>query len=71
MNSLFGMIAGGIRAREWISPATVTWIIKDFLTSNDADIRYMVEAVIWPVFPVINPDGYLYSFSNVRKALFY
>ncbi|XP_028167851.1 zinc carboxypeptidase-like [Ostrinia furnacalis] len=63
---LVGMIEGGIHAREWISPATVTWIIKEFLTSTDPDVKFMAETLVWHIFPVINPDGYLYSFNNDR-----
>lgn len=60
-----GMIEGGIHAREWISPATVTWIIKEFLESNDPDVRLLAENVVWHIFPVVNPDGYSYTFTNV------
>lgn len=64
-NPLIGMIEGGIHAREWISPATVTWIIKEFLTSDDPDVRFMAETFIWHIVPVLNPDGYEYTFTNV------
>lgn len=67
-NPLSGMIEGGIHAREWISPATVTWIINEFLTSSDSDIRFMAETFVWHIFPVVNPDGYVYTFSDVSKA---
>ncbi|XP_045502735.1 zinc carboxypeptidase-like [Colias croceus] len=63
---LIGMLEGGIHSREWISPATVTWIIKEFLTSDNSDVRLMAEAFVWHVFPVINPDGYEYSFVENR-----
>lgn len=68
-NPLIGMIEGGIHAREWISPATVTWIIKEFLTSTDANIRSMAEAFVWHIFPVMNPDGYVYTFTDVSSSL--
>ncbi|KAJ0173495.1 hypothetical protein K1T71_010644 [Dendrolimus kikuchii] len=61
-----GMIEGGIHAREWISPATVTWIIKEFLTSNDPEVRALAENIVWHIFPVVNPDGYAYTFTNNR-----
>lgn len=66
---LIGMIEGGIHAREWISPATVTWIIKEFLTSTDANVRSMAEAFVWHIFPVANPDGYDYTFTDVSFSL--
>uniref|UniRef100_A0A1E1VZW2 Zinc carboxypeptidase A 1 n=1 Tax=Pectinophora gossypiella TaxID=13191 RepID=A0A1E1VZW2_PECGO len=65
-NPLTGMIEGGIHAREWISPATVTWIIKEFLTSTDADVRFLAETFVWHIFPVANPDGYVHTFTNDR-----
>ncbi|KOB74019.1 Zinc carboxypeptidase A 1, partial [Operophtera brumata] len=65
-NQTIGMIEGGIHAREWISPATVTWIIKEFLESNDPDVRLLAENVVWHIFPVVNPDGYAYTFTNNR-----
>lgn len=68
---LTGMIEGGIHAREWISPATVTWIIKEFLTSTDPAVRTMAETFIWHIIPVANPDGYVYTFTNVSFILLY
>lgn len=68
-NPLIGMIEGGIHSREWISPATVTWIIKEFLTSNDPDVRFLAEAFIWHILPVTNPDGYTYTFDGVSRYL--
>lgn len=59
------MIEGGIHSREWISPATVTWIIKEFLTSTNTDVRNLAETFVWHIFPVVNPDGYVYTFSDV------
>lgn len=64
-NPLIGMIEGGIHAREWISPATVTWIIKEFLTSSDPDVRFLAEAFVWHILPVTNPDGYVHTFDGV------
>lgn len=59
------MIEGGIHAREWISPATVTYVINEFLTSTDPDVRAMAENIVWHIFPVVNPDGYVYTFTDV------
>lgn len=64
-NNYIGMLEGTLHAREWISPAVVTWIIKEFLTSNDPEIRALAENFEWHIFPVVNPDGYEYSFTDV------
>ncbi|KAL0868943.1 hypothetical protein ABMA27_007271 [Loxostege sticticalis] len=60
------IIEGTLHAREWISTAAVTWIIKEFLTSNDEDVRAMAENLEWHIFPVVNPDGYVYTFTDDR-----
>ncbi|CAK1583875.1 unnamed protein product [Parnassius mnemosyne] len=63
---LVAMIEGGIHSREWISPATVTWIIKEFLTSDNSEVQNLARAFVWHIFPVVNPDGYVYTFTNDR-----
>ncbi|XP_028031436.1 zinc carboxypeptidase-like [Bombyx mandarina] len=65
-NKLMGILEGTLHAREWIAPATVTWIVKEFLTSTDPQVRAMAENIEWHVFPVVNPDGYHYSFTTHR-----
>lgn len=54
-------IEGGIHAREWISPATVTYILNEFLTSDNATVRAVAESRDWYFFPSVNPDGYVYT----------
>ncbi|XP_026743018.1 zinc carboxypeptidase-like [Trichoplusia ni] len=66
INKPIGMIEGTLHAREWISAATVTWFIKEFLTSTDPQIRALAENFEWHVFPVVNPDGYVYTFTDNR-----
>ena len=39
-------IDGGIHAREWISPAAVTWVLKE-LVENDADHPDLLENLDW------------------------
>ncbi|XP_055684650.1 carboxypeptidase B-like isoform X1 [Lutzomyia longipalpis] len=53
-------IDGGIHAREWISPATVTYII-DQLVENREDQPQYVKEIDWYILPVANPDGYEYT----------
>lgn len=59
-------IEGGIHAREWISPATVTYIVNQLLTSSDKNVRYIAENFDWYLFPSINPDGYTYTHKKDR-----
>ncbi|XP_077257112.1 zinc carboxypeptidase-like isoform X1 [Temnothorax americanus] len=59
-------IEGGIHAREWISPATVMYILHQLLTNNDQDVRDLAESHDWYIFPVFNPDGYAYTHTTNR-----
>ncbi|XP_031765019.2 carboxypeptidase B-like [Galleria mellonella] len=57
-------IDGGIHAREWISPPTVTWAIHKLLENvTEPDL---LERFDWILLPVVNPDGYKYTFTNER-----
>ncbi|KAK9885358.1 hypothetical protein WA026_010854 [Henosepilachna vigintioctopunctata] len=57
-------IDGGIHAREWISPATVTYIINQIVLGYDNDP--LLESADWYFAPILNPDGYEYSHSVDR-----
>ncbi|XP_076248692.1 zinc carboxypeptidase A 1 [Calliopsis andreniformis] len=59
-------IEGGIHAREWISPAVVTYILNELILSDDPRVRYMAESYDWYIFPVFNPDGYEYTHTTNR-----
>ncbi|KAL6261344.1 hypothetical protein P5V15_006441 [Pogonomyrmex californicus] len=59
-------IEGGIHANEWISPATTIYVLHQLLTSNDPDIRELAERHNWYIFPVFNPDGYVYTHTTDR-----
>ncbi|XP_031765034.1 carboxypeptidase B-like [Galleria mellonella] len=57
-------IDGGIHAREWISPPTVTWAIHKLLENvTEPDL---LERFDWILLPVVNPDGYKFTFTNTR-----
>merc|ERR1712135_269937 len=58
-------IDGGIHAREWITHAAVTWVLKE-LVENDADHADHLENLDWYIRPCVNPDGYLYTQTNNR-----
>ncbi|KAM3965739.1 molting fluid carboxypeptidase A [Aphomia sociella] len=58
-------IDGGIHAREWISPATVTYIINQFAENFDEESED-IKKLDWYFLPVLNPDGYEYTHIGDR-----
>lgn len=59
-------VEGGIHAREWISPAFVTYLINELLTSDNEMVREISESYDWYIVPSTNPDGYEYSHQSNR-----
>lgn len=59
-------VEGGIHAREWISPATATFILNQLITSTDPRILNLSTNYDWFFFPVVNPDGYKFTFEGDR-----
>uniref|UniRef100_A0A336KZP7 CSON001127 protein n=1 Tax=Culicoides sonorensis TaxID=179676 RepID=A0A336KZP7_CULSO len=58
-------IDGGIHAREWISPASVTFIINELIEEWEDKPDY-IRKIDWYILPVTNPDGYEYSHTTDR-----
>lgn len=62
------MYNGCQHAREWISPATVTYI-ADRLTSDyatDPRVAALLDRAVFKIVPIVNADGYSYTWSNQR-----
>jgi murein tripeptide amidase MpaA len=57
---------GTIHAREWISGATVTWMLNELLTSADEEVQQLAATYEWIIIPVLNVDGYAYTWSHDR-----
>ncbi|CAG5110728.1 Oidioi.mRNA.OKI2018_I69.chr2.g5101.t1.cds [Oikopleura dioica] len=51
----------GIHAREWVSPTMCLFLIDQLI---NGDYQYMREGITWVIFPVLNPDGYQYTWSD-------
>ncbi|XP_061387848.1 carboxypeptidase B-like, partial [Musca vetustissima] len=58
-------IDGGMHAREWISPAVVTYIANQLLEGWD-DLPAYMRNINWYIHAVANPDGYEYSHTTDR-----
>jgi murein tripeptide amidase MpaA len=60
------LVDGGIHAREWVSPGMALYIINQLVERN-AENSALTDAVDWYILPVLNPDGYEYSHTNVSE----
>ncbi|XP_049962039.1 carboxypeptidase B-like [Schistocerca serialis cubense] len=58
------LIDAGIHAREWIAPAAALYVINQ-LVENPAESA-LTDNVDWHIVPVLNPDGYEYTFKEDR-----
>ncbi|KAI2602413.1 hypothetical protein GGR54DRAFT_503496 [Hypoxylon sp. NC1633] len=62
------LITGGIHAREWISTSTVNYVAWSFIRSVDEDplIAKILENFDIVFVPIVNPDGYKYTWEVDR-----
>lgn len=54
----------GIHAREWISPASVTYIIKELVENRSSNA--WANNIEFNIVPVLNPDGYEFTHTKDR-----
>lgn len=59
---------GGIHAREWITTMACTYIMDTLLSSygTDPDLTALVDQLNFHIIPVMNVDGYSYTWTNNR-----
>jgi carboxypeptidase A2 len=55
-----------IHAREWIATATLLKILNNLATGGDDNAITLADEYDWYFVPVMNPDGYAYTWSNDR-----
>ncbi|CAH2044948.1 unnamed protein product, partial [Iphiclides podalirius] len=63
------VIEGGIHAREWISPAFVTYMIHQILKAPSSENKALKEIAVayeWYFVPLLNPDGYEITHNTDR-----
>ncbi|CAJ0955124.1 unnamed protein product [Ranitomeya imitator] len=59
----------GSHAREWISPAFCQWFVKDAVESYgvNSQVTNLLNNLDFYVLPVLNVDGYVYTWSSVSN----
>ncbi|NWU07936.1 CBPB1 Carboxypeptidase, partial [Cephalopterus ornatus] len=58
----------GFHAREWISPAFCQWFVKEAVETygKDTVMTTLLDKLDFYVLPVLNIDGYIYTWTNDR-----
>ncbi|KAM5228732.1 carboxypeptidase O [Ctenodactylus gundi] len=58
----------GIHAREWIAPAFCQWFVKETLQNykDNSRISRLLGRLEFYILPVLNIDGYIYSWTTDR-----
>jgi murein tripeptide amidase MpaA len=63
------LIHGTEHAREWVSTAVPTYIGEQMLTKygTDATVTSLMNSIEVIVVPIMNPDGYIYTWTTNRN----
>jgi carboxypeptidase A2 len=59
-------VDGTTHAREWLSTTTALNILNALATGSNADALRLTDLFDWHIVPVVNPDGYEYSWTSDR-----
>lgn len=62
------LVTGGLHAREWITTSSVNYAAWSFIQSADKDprVKKILERFDFVFIPVLNPDGYEYTWEVDR-----
>ena len=62
-------IDGGIHAREWISPASVEYLVHELVENFELpENKNLIENFYLYILPIMNPDGYASYFLFSRES---
>uniref|UniRef100_A0A673XQN9 Carboxypeptidase O n=1 Tax=Salmo trutta TaxID=8032 RepID=A0A673XQN9_SALTR len=59
----------GIHAREWIAPAFCQYFVREVTSKTDTKVNEMMKNLDFYITPVLNVDGYIYSWHNESTRL--
>jgi len=61
-------LQGCVHAREWLAPTNVLWTMMAMLNGygTDADATLLLDSIQWTIVPLVNVDGYIYTWTNSR-----
>lgn len=59
----------GIHAREWVSPATCMYMIKQIVSKygKDRSVTEMLDKIDFVIMPVLNVDGYSFTWNRSNR----
>ncbi|KAL8788338.1 MAG: hypothetical protein Q9213_001735 [Squamulea squamosa] len=62
------VLHGTVHAREWITTMVTEYFAYSFLSgfASNADVRTLLNKYDYYIFPVVNPDGFVYTQTNDR-----
>lgn len=57
-----------IHAREWLATATLLKIVRHLIDdyASDSEVQQLLATYDWHITPIINPDGYDYTWTSDR-----
>jgi murein tripeptide amidase MpaA len=59
------LVDGCQHAREWVSPMTTLYVAEGLLSqyATDPHIHALVDSVEFIIIPIVNPDGYVFTWT--------
>nr|UPI76693.1 M14 metal carboxypeptidase 16 [Antheraea yamamai] len=59
------LVTSGVHSREWIAITSGLYILNSIVTNFD-HLQHYITNKDWYIIPMVNPDGYLYSYTKDR-----
>lgn len=63
-------IESNIHGKDGITSAAATYLITKLLFSKNPDVRDMAESIDWWIIPVLDVDGFIYTYEKVNEIFY-